>query len=123
MTEVEVLDKMVQRLQDKGWIQGVICEDGFICEDEFIPPDCLFPLKNVKGKACLLGTAELCSSSLGDFVSISAIGDRLAAVIAELFPDRKEGTGHWATVIKFNDHPDTTFEDVMLVVKHARTGG
>ena len=120
MTEAEILDAMTARLQDKGWIQGVIWEEIFL-------PDLLYwdgysALRSIKGKACLQGTAELCALTQPPRITatLSAVADRLAAVITELFPDRKEGAGHWDTVVKFNDDEDTTFEDVMLVVKHAR---
>lgn len=116
MTEVEILDAMIERLQDKGWVQGVLWEE------YLLPSDSSFPLKSVKGKACLQGTAELCGMErpLGITETLSAVADRLAAAITELFPERKEGLGHWDTIVKFNDHPDTTFEDVMMVVKTAK---
>lgn len=115
MTENEILDKMIARLHDKGWIQGVIWEE------YFIPSDSSFPLEGVKGKACLRGTADLCNmmQPFGAGERLSAVGDRLAAAIAELFPERLK-EAHWDAVVKFNDHEDTTVEDVMLVVKHAR---
>lgn len=116
MTEAEILDAMIKRLQDKGWVQGVIWEEKFIPDGMLF--DGLYALRSVKGRACLQGTAELCS--MGALVLHSAVADRLAAAIADLFPERKEGRLHWDTVVKFNDHEDTTFEDVMLVVKHAR---
>lgn len=109
MTEVEILDAMIERLQDKGWVQGVLWEE------YLLPSDSSF---RVKGKACLQGTAELCSA--GSLSLRSLIADYLAAAIAALFPERREGEAHWDTVVKFNDHEDTTFEDVMLVVKTAR---
>ena len=127
MTEAEILGKMIDRLQDKGWIQGVIWEEEFVLS----APDVLLYAehglsiggrRSIKGRACLQGTAELCGmmQPLGITERLSAVGDRLAAVIAELFPDRKAGAGHWAAVVRFNDHEDTTFEDVMMVLKHAR---
>lgn len=116
MTEAEILGKMIDRLQDKGWIQGVIWEEVFL-------PDLLYwdgssALRSIKGKACLQGTAELCST--GSLGWHSAIADRLAAAITDLFPERKEGQAHWDTVVKFNDHENTTFEDVMMIMKHAK---
>ena len=118
MTEAEVLGKMLDRLQDKGWVQGVIWEEEYIA-----PPDRVLGLhgvfmRSIKGRACLQGTAELCDA--GPLTMLSAIGDRLAAAIADLFPERMQGQAHWDTVVKFNDHEDTTFEDIMLVVKTAR---
>jgi len=111
MEVAEILDKMTGRLQDRGWVKGVIWEEQYLLADGFL-------LRTVKGKACLQGTAELCSS--GSLDLHSAVADRLAATITELFPERARSDLHWSTVVDFNDHDDTTFEDVMLVVKHAR---
>lgn len=111
MTEAEILGKMIDRLQDKGWIQGVIWE-------EVLYWDGSSALRSIKGKACLQGTAELCST--GSLGLHSAIADRLATAITDLFPERKEGQAHWDTVVKFNDHENTTFEDVMMIMKHAK---
>lgn len=119
MTEAEILDKMIERLQDKGWVQGIIWEETFV-PDGPLTEGFLSGLRSIKGKACLQGTVELCSEFTLSICELSAVADRLVAAITELFPERKEGQGHWDTVVKFNDHEDTTFEDVLLVVKTAR---
>lgn len=116
MDVAEILDKMIERLQDKGWVKGVIWEE------EFLPDGIIFTgysvLRSVKGRACLQGTAELCST--GSLGVRSAVADRLAAAITALFPERVSRGPHWTAVVDFNDHDDTTYEDVLLVVKHAR---
>lgn len=118
MTEAEILGKMIDRLQDKGWIQGVIWEEEFIASPDHVLGLYGVFMRSIKGKACLQGTAELCST--GSLGWHSAIADRLAAAIADLFPERKQGQAHWDTVVKFNDHENTTFEDVMMIMKHAK---
>jgi len=116
MDVAEILDKMIERLQDKGWVKGVIWEE------QFLPDGIIFSgysvLRSVKGRACLQGTAELCG--VGSLALHSAVADRLAAAITVLFPERLSRGPHWTAVVDFNDHDSTTFEDVMLVVKHAR---
>lgn len=120
MTEAEFLGKMIERLQDKGWIQGVIWEEGFLPANGDLIWDGLSGLKSVKGRACLRGTAELCSAFTLSLYELSQVADLLVAAITELFPERITGKVHWAAVEIFNDHEDTTFEDVLLVIKHAR---
>jgi len=118
MGVAEILDKMTGRLQDKGWVKGAIWEEEFLPCDVFEMNGLMSGvLRSVKGRACLQGTAELCSS--GSLDMHSAVADRLAAACTALFPDRV-GNVHWRAVVDFNDHKDTTFEDVLLVVKHAR---
>ena len=60
------------------------------------------------GKRCLLGHADRCGRR--------GILGYLVISVRALFPDRAEID--WV-VSPFNDHPDTTFEDVQLVWKHA----
>lgn len=115
MDVAEILDKMVVRLQDKGWIKGAIWEEEFL-PDGIILSGPSMP-RSIKGRACLRGTAELCSA--GPLDLHSAVADRLAAACTALFPERAVKS-HWDAVMAFNDHRDTTFEDVLLVVKHAR---
>jgi len=61
------------------------------------------------GRACLLGHLYL-SGRRGVF------SGHLYRSVSALFPER---TGALGVVAGFNDHPDTTFEDVQLVWKHA----
>ena len=114
MTEAEILGKMIDRLQDKGWVQGSLWET-------VRAPD---PLGGgsrdywlIAGGACLEGSAELCGQQAG--VDWLPVADFLVAAITDLFPERLRGA-YWDAVVKFNDHPDTTFEDVMMVVKTAK---
>jgi hypothetical protein len=52
---------------------------------------------------------------------IAGIFAVLARTISEFFPKRtRSSETAWITVIDFNDHPDTTFEDVMMIVAVAR---
>lgn len=44
------------------------------------------------------------------------VGQQLGKVAEELFPGRAGEHEPWAA--SFNDHPDTTLEDVKLVFKH-----
>ena len=118
MTETEILDAMAARLQDKGWVQGVIWEEEFLPAADLITFDGGFLVRGIKGKACLRGTAELCQPRW-NVEELAPVADRLVAAITVLFPERLE-QAHWGAVVAFNDHKDTTFEDVMLVVRRAK---
>ena len=61
------------------------------------------------GRACLLGHMSRAGRR-------GAFAGYLLISIRALFPER---TNDSAVVAAFNDHPDTTFEDVQLVWKHA----
>ena len=61
------------------------------------------------GKRCLLGHLYL-SGRRG------VLSGYLHLAVRALFPER---VNDFAVVTGFNDHPDTTFEDVQLVWKHA----
>lgn len=122
MTAADVLDAMIARLQDKGWLQGQTWEDAWIMLGGRLE------LSPEPGRACLGGTAELCmfngvsklAWNAGELLLSSRVADLLNAAIGELFPGRTGALAHWSGVVTFNDHPDTTFEDVLLVCKHAR---
>lgn len=43
----------------------------------------------------------------------------ILAAIGLLFPERVPEDPHIMEIVSFNDHPDTTYEDVVLVLKHA----
>lgn len=113
MTEAEILDAMAERLQDKGWIQGLDWDTELVLDQD---GKMVFSY----GATCLRGAGLLCAGSQAEkMYAHSKVVDLLCWAIAELFPERVQGSW-WNTVIKFNDHEDTTFEDVMLVTKHAR---
>jgi hypothetical protein len=61
---------------------------------------CKGKFHDAEGRVCM-GTAVMFGSGL------------LNRVISEQFPDRRGG------VIGFNDHPDTTIDDVILVLEKA----
>lgn len=64
------------------------------------------------GHACLLGHLLLPGVELE-----SGTCDRLRAAVKALFPER--GGATTTSVARFNDHPETTFEDVLRVLKFA----
>lgn len=71
------------------------------------------------------------SSGGGKYCYLTALGwesvdeleearDRAEKIIREQFPERcVEGAGSVFTVTDFNDHPDTTLDDVLLVLEKA----
>jgi hypothetical protein len=74
------------------------------------------------GMGCILNQAAHSRIRLGthavDFVKQVAWQHELRYVILDLFPDRDEDGSRG--IVEFNDHPDTTEEDVLLALKHTR---
>lgn len=110
MDECDLLDEMAFILKAKGWTQDELIR--FDENDETIVG------------VCMQGACSLATEDVADHGWLLAVSTalRLEAVIRDLYPDR-QGEDHvspWSTVVTFNDHPDTTFEDVLLVIKHAR---
>lgn len=66
-------------------------------------------------------TKDACQFCLGAAIDITGnIEDnwvKVEVAIRELFPTRTDGFG---TISSFNDHPLTTFEDVLLVLEKAK---
>ena len=115
----DALGAMTERLEKKGWVKG----QSWTYEMSPAANRGL-PLAIGYGAACLQGTYSLITQDMViDVVTLHAkVAERLAVAIIGLFPDRIDdrSTRTWNTVVRFNDHTDTTFEDVLLVVKHAR---
>lgn len=87
-----------QTLETKGWVQGasVSYTTGAVCIASALADTC-WPGKYTWNE------------------SYQAI----VAAIRTLFPERAPEDPHAMGIISFNDHPDTTYEDVTLVLKHA----
>lgn len=69
-----------------------------------------------KHEYCLLGAAQ----QLGFTQRLTGI--KLAPVVTEQFPERVESalrSNPAHVVVTFNDHPETTFEDVQMVLEKA----
>jgi hypothetical protein len=100
----EILEQMLRVFDEKDWIQGRLC----------IPED---PSDISAAKAvCLKGAWAVCR--MRDPIAWEPwdllIEGILMKTILDLYPDRARV---WAW--QFNDHPDTTLEDVRLVLKFA----
>ena len=92
MKPSEVLDQF-------GWIKGEIYRHG-------------------QGY-CLWG-AIVKSCNGGVTSDVTGLTNKTSDVISELFPTRVRG-GFDSPIPNFNDHPDTTLEDVKLVLKHVES--
>lgn len=62
---------------------------------------------------CLLGGTQ----KLG--LVLEEVHKKLVPIIQKLYPDRDDPSGIISTIAYFNDHPDTTFEDIKKVLKAA----
>lgn len=107
----DVLDQMIHRFETKGWIQHASWTFEYDFDLNRLEP----------AKACLQGACDAVTDQVDTIGAMlrDQVSLLLWTAITELFPDRVTSTG-WTAVIDFNDDDDTTFEDVMLVVKHAR---
>lgn len=95
------IDKVIDYINEKGWHQGeLVGEDGSVC---------------------VIGAVQLC----GHFNALMYGGalERIKSAVEQVFPERAKSGGFIHPIAKFNDHPDTTREDVMLVLKHAKEDG
>lgn len=108
--------KISDALDEKGWIKG--------------------DLRSANG-LCLIGAARYANGLLGGQGGVyledeekyyeaanetNEVINTLAAVAERLFPGRTTHFNdrfHLAPAAQFNDHPDTTLEDVKMVIKHA----
>ena len=76
------------------------------------------------GKHCLGTATGAYYQSLGRYNGVRieqtiAATRRLLEIIEDLFPGRAVSNGlPVPNIPAFNDHPDTTYEDVLLVIKH-----
>lgn len=60
------------------------------------------------------------TGGLSDVAGFDAAVERVAAVIREQYPERTmDRLFHEQVLFRFNDHPDTTVEDVILVLTKA----
>ncbi|MDE2472794.1 MAG: hypothetical protein KGL35_29745, partial [Bradyrhizobium sp.] len=65
---------------------------------------------------CLVGAVE---GVHGWTLSMTDVCGAVNPIVRELFPERADGS--WFNpVFNFNDHPDTTADDVILVLEKAR---
>lgn len=104
MSDVE---KVAEYLDEHGWHQGA--------------------LYSTDGSACLIGaTLRVFGLEEGaPAVRGERYGDALDAIetaVQRLFPTRAPFGGMMHPIARFNDHADTTREDVNLVLKHAAAG-
>lgn len=110
MTEIELARKALEELRTRGHNKRV-----------YFAPD---------GSVCLAGAfmAALGANGSNDVTiytvnwPLNAIVAKLAGITMDLFPGRVTGTARddygWGYMFRFNDHAQTTREDVELVVKH-----
>jgi galactitol-specific phosphotransferase system IIB component len=91
MTYNPIRNALVQ-LSRRGWVKGYI--------------------EDAQGRVCLLGALSHCSGGIG----ASTIVEK---VIVEQYPERYDAAVYMNHVARFNDHPDTTLEDVVMVMEKA----
>lgn len=102
MQAAELLEMVIADLERNGWCQGEAFAYG-------LQPKSSLP------SACIWGAAQRASAGILS-PGISTLEHLIVKAARELFADRMNGA---CSVIYFNDHPDTAYEDVILVLKHA----
>jgi hypothetical protein len=96
-------DKIREYLDKNGWIQ----EEMFgWSKAEMLP--------GYYRSACLIGAASE-TGVMGDYITINIIVN----VIEEQYSDRLTSESPQCSIVQFNDHPDTTYDDVILVLEKA----
>jgi hypothetical protein len=106
MEPSEILEGMIEILQEKDWIQKKM----YLASEGLIKAVC------IEG-ACNLTLRDDClqAMSVNDFFTMKdSVSKAVLRVVADLFPERKG-----PAMFDFNDHPATTKEDVLLVLKTA----
>lgn len=88
-------DKALDVIHEKGWIKGM--------------------LRDHYGHVCLVGSLDvvLKTYDLASRIPSGRAWSTLYNVCQSLYPERGD------MPYKINDHPDTTLEDVELILKHA----
>ena len=113
----EILEGMLRVFEEKDWIQGHLYRS--VAFDSNMPSD---PM-TVTG-ACLEGACHLVMQNTMD-CSLVPLNLRyhLLRVATDLFPERMTDIGSSVVgklaLFDFNDHPNTTLEDIRLVIKTA----
>lgn len=100
------LTKALETLREQGWIK--------------------YKLFNKQGAHCARGALMHAVTGNDDAIGMWDIWDTVSKedrllneVARELFPDRYDGMEVGGDLICFNNHPDTTFEDVEQVFEKA----
>lgn len=102
LTAVDILDAAIDRLNERGWTQN---EQG-----RKEGPNCLTG-------AVYWGTADLiCASAIEVEREFVAVDVAYAALERRL----RDKLGRWAGLQGWNDQPERTAEDVILLLKEAR---
>lgn len=71
-------------------------------------------------RCCLVGACEEATKYIfagNGYLEFVALCDKLRAAICDLYPDRADVDEVF--IPDFNDHPDTTFDDVCKVIEKA----
>jgi hypothetical protein len=131
-------------IQEKGWMKGKsVGPDGQVCVSQAASVTC--QLSMISMPSISMSSLSKAAVYSNDY---TAAGELILAAVQELFPERLEctcsdgvlalsmaatflGKGGvlispdrgactgWRLVVHFNDHEDTTLEDLLLVLKHA----
>lgn len=88
-------DAIAERLKQRGWKKG--------------------SRGNALGPNCLMGA----NVYLPQGQTVSSFRAGILPVIIEQFPERKDEDGYYS-VVAFNDHADTTLDDVLMVLDKAQ---
>lgn len=95
-------ENAISLLREKGWSKGSATgPDGSIC------------------MAVALCEGKVHTDDMDELSAFTASSWDAMTYIRRLFPERMSP---WDRIADFNDHPDTTREDVLLVLKHMAEG-
>lgn len=127
METLEILRQMRERLESEGWIKDSLVRSFPVTTyyaNQLFPETVTLPPGMCLEGACLVvrgwDVAAVGAAVTADKLEREAlpVAKVLAAVIGEQYPGRGYGyfLDDWDVVTDFNDHPETTREDVFAVI-------
>lgn len=117
MTDVtDLLERAIARISDPDkWTKGTLARtpDGVPAD----PTD----VDNPECAVCLVGALQAAEDISDPCTPYADATDTLRWIIAQLYPERIDPEDKWGRLPDFNDHPDTTWHDVVGVLQLALT--
>lgn len=105
MTDADILRQTLAALRENGWIKNYLCASNGVC------------INGAVNIATTGNAMRFISNGAGELKGVREI---IYKIVKEQFPERAAKV-HWRRMSphEFNNHPDTTFEDMEMVLEKA----